>query len=66
MHDLWCFQGARACFARDIPFSAIYFALYAHLKKYSADENGYNNPLSLLCSATTAGMRRSLEKYTWA
>jgi hypothetical protein len=25
-------QGSRACFLRDIPFSAIYFPAYAHLK----------------------------------
>ena len=48
-------QGAKACFLRDIPFSAIYFTLYAHAKKMMADEDGYNGPLSLLCSATMAG-----------
>ena len=49
------FQGARACFLRDIPFSAIYFPCYAHLKMYLADENGYNNWASLLTAATAAG-----------
>lgn len=41
-------QGARACFLRDIPFSAIYFPVYAHSKQLLADENGYNSPLTLL------------------
>lgn len=50
------YKGAKACFLRDIPFSAIYFPIYAHLKKKFADQNGYNSPLSLLCAATLAGM----------
>ncbi|PVD37264.1 hypothetical protein C0Q70_04261 [Pomacea canaliculata] len=50
------YKGSRACFLRDIPFSAIYFPAYAHNKKYFADENGYNSPQSLLLSATIAGM----------
>ena len=50
------FQGARACLLRDIPFSAIYFPAYAHLKPKFADENGYNGPLSLLVSGAIAGM----------
>ena len=40
---------------RDIPFSAIYFPCYAHLKLYLADENGYNNAPSLLVAAAGAG-----------
>lgn len=35
------YKGARACFLRDIPFSAIYFPAYAHTKASFADENGY-------------------------
>ncbi|XP_046355558.1 electrogenic aspartate/glutamate antiporter SLC25A13, mitochondrial-like isoform X1 [Haliotis cracherodii] len=50
------YKGAKACFLRDIPFSAIYFPAYAHVKKYFADENGYNTPGTLLLSATIAGM----------
>lgn len=50
------YKGARACFLRDIPFSAIYFPCYAHFKVYSADQNGYNNPGSLLLSAAAAGV----------
>jgi solute carrier family 25 aspartate/glutamate transporter 12/13 len=34
------YKGSRACFLRDIPFSAIYFPAYAHLKASMADENG--------------------------
>ena len=40
----------------DIPFSGIYFPVYAHLKLATADENGYNGPLSLFASAMGAGM----------
>lgn len=50
------YKGARACFLRDIPFSAIYFPCYAHLKSSSADQNGYNSPLTLFTSALTAGV----------
>lgn len=49
------YKGARACFARDIPFSAIYFPLYAHMKKFTANESGYNSLGTLLLSATIAG-----------
>ncbi|KAL8561913.1 hypothetical protein ACOMHN_046703 [Nucella lapillus] len=50
------YKGARACLLRDVPFSAIYFPAYAHVKKWFADENGYNSPGSLLVSATISGM----------
>ncbi|XP_076092098.1 electrogenic aspartate/glutamate antiporter SLC25A13, mitochondrial-like isoform X1 [Mytilus galloprovincialis] len=50
------YKGSRACFLRDIPFSAIYFPAYAHVKKMLADENGYNHPGTLLLAATIAGM----------
>lgn len=49
-------QGAKACFLRDIPFSAIYFPAYAHSKAALADENGYNSPLSLLAAGAIAGV----------
>ena len=39
------FQGARACFLRDIPFSAIYFPAYAHAKLAFADSEGILYPL---------------------
>ena len=50
------YKGSRACLLRDIPFSAIYFPSYAHLKPQFADENGYNSPLSLLVAGAIAGM----------
>ncbi|KAH8871467.1 Calcium-binding mitochondrial carrier protein Aralar1 [Schistosoma japonicum] len=50
------YKGSRACFLRDIPFSAIYFTAYNHLKKYFADENGCNSSTSLLMAATISGV----------
>ncbi|XP_023225510.1 calcium-binding mitochondrial carrier protein Aralar1-like [Centruroides sculpturatus] len=50
------YKGARACFLRDIPFSAIYFPVYAHSKLTFADENGHNGAGSLLLSACVAGV----------
>ncbi|KAK6631068.1 Calcium-binding mitochondrial carrier protein Aralar1 [Polyplax serrata] len=50
------YKGAKACFLRDVPFSAIYFPAYAHLKTKFADENGYNHPLSLLVAGAMAGV----------
>ncbi len=49
------YKGARACFLRDIPFSAIYFPTYAHMKQATADENGHCGPRALFISAMTAG-----------
>ncbi|CAI2737330.1 unnamed protein product [Dicrocoelium dendriticum] len=49
------YKGSRACFLRDIPFSAIYFSAYNHLKRRFADENGFNSPTSLLAAATLSG-----------
>ena len=55
---LYCIhlQGASAYFLRDIPFSAIYFTVYAHVKSYLADEDGFNGTDSLFASAMIAGM----------
>uniref|UniRef100_A0ABD2WES0 EF-hand domain-containing protein n=1 Tax=Trichogramma kaykai TaxID=54128 RepID=A0ABD2WES0_9HYME len=50
------YKGARACLLRDVPFSAIYFPMYAHTKTKFADEGGYNTPLSLLCAGAIAGV----------
>jgi len=50
------YKGARACLLRDIPFSAIYFPVYAHVKPRLADDTGYNSPLSLLLAGAIAGM----------
>ncbi|XP_047501780.1 calcium-binding mitochondrial carrier protein Aralar1-like [Penaeus chinensis] len=53
---LGLYKGARACFLRDIPFSAIYFPVYAHSKQLLADENGYNSPLTLLIAGAIGGV----------
>uniref|UniRef100_A0A4D5RA99 Calcium-binding mitochondrial carrier protein Aralar1 n=1 Tax=Scolopendra viridis TaxID=118503 RepID=A0A4D5RA99_SCOVI len=53
---LGLYKGARACFLRDIPFSAIYFPAYAHTKFLLSDVDGYNSPLSLLFAAALAGV----------
>lgn len=50
------YKGAKACFLRDIPFSAIYFPAYAHTKEKLADENGYNHPITLLLAGAIAGV----------
>ncbi|GFG37016.1 hypothetical protein Cfor_05724 [Coptotermes formosanus] len=50
------YKGAKACFLRDIPFSAIYFPAYAHTKVKLADERGYNHPLTLLLAGAIAGV----------
>jgi len=54
-------KGSRACFLRDIPFSAIYFPVYANMKKFTADKDGYNNMTTLLFSATVAGNDAALQ-----
>uniref|UniRef100_A0A8C3FGM7 Solute carrier family 25 member 12 n=1 Tax=Chrysemys picta bellii TaxID=8478 RepID=A0A8C3FGM7_CHRPI len=48
--------GAKACFLRDIPFSAIYFPVYAHSKLMLADENGHVRGLNLLTAGAIAGV----------
>ncbi|KAJ7193332.1 mitochondrial inner membrane protein [Mycena pura] len=56
---LGLYRGSSACLLRDIPFSAIYFPTYGHLKKDVFHE-GYNGRqlsfLELLASAGLAGM----------
>ncbi|KAJ7751204.1 mitochondrial carrier domain-containing protein [Mycena maculata] len=56
---LGLYKGASACLLRDIPFSAIYFPTYGHLKKDIFHE-GYNGKqlsfIELLASAGIAGM----------
>lgn len=49
------YKGARACWLRDIPFSAIYFPVYAHLKKFFASEDGHVSLDKLLLAGTLAG-----------
>ncbi|XP_051872358.1 electrogenic aspartate/glutamate antiporter SLC25A13, mitochondrial [Pristis pectinata] len=50
------YKGARACFLRDIPFSAIYFPVYSHLKLAFTDEYGQVNSGNLLLAGTLAAM----------
>ncbi|KAI0756469.1 mitochondrial carrier [Daedaleopsis nitida] len=56
---LGLYKGASACLLRDIPFSAIYFPTYAHLKK-DVFREGYNGKqlsfFETLTSAAVAGM----------
>lgn len=51
------YKGASACLLRDIPFSAIYFPAYAHLKKDVFGEGYHGKHLSfgeMLASAAIA------------
>uniref|UniRef100_A0A671YPY5 Solute carrier family 25 member 12 n=1 Tax=Sparus aurata TaxID=8175 RepID=A0A671YPY5_SPAAU len=50
------YKGAKACFLRDIPFSAIYFPVYAHTKAKIADEDGSLGALQLLTAGAIAGI----------
>ncbi|XP_049449698.1 calcium-binding mitochondrial carrier protein Aralar1-like isoform X1 [Epinephelus fuscoguttatus] len=50
------YKGAKACFLRDIPFSAIYFPVYAHSKAALADEDGRLGALQLLTAGAIAGV----------
>ncbi|XP_040213690.1 calcium-binding mitochondrial carrier protein Aralar1 [Rana temporaria] len=50
------YKGAKACFLRDIPFSAIYFPVYAHCKSVFADEHGHIGALQLLTAGAIAGV----------
>lgn len=50
------YKGARACLLRDIPFSAIYFPAYNHMKRDVFHE-GYNNKrLGFLETLTSAAI----------
>ncbi|KZS93297.1 mitochondrial inner membrane protein [Sistotremastrum niveocremeum HHB9708] len=56
---LGLYKGASACLLRDIPFSAIYFPAYSHLKKDVFHEGFHGKRLSFgetLASAAIAGM----------
>ncbi|XP_066431956.1 electrogenic aspartate/glutamate antiporter SLC25A12, mitochondrial [Eleutherodactylus coqui] len=50
------YKGAKACFLRDIPFSAIYFPVYAHCKAQFTDEQGHIGALQLLTAGAIAGV----------
>jgi len=53
---LGLYKGASACLMRDIPFSMIYFPVYAHAKKWLATDDGYNAPWTLLVAGAIGGM----------
>ncbi|KAK6540520.1 mitochondrial aspartate-glutamate transporter agc1 [Orbilia ellipsospora] len=55
---LGLYKGASACLLRDIPFSAIYFPTYAHVKKdyFGESEQKKLGILPLLISGAIAGM----------
>jgi len=56
---LGLYKGASACLLRDIPFSAIYFTAYNHMKKDVYHEGHHNKKLGFmetLISAAVAGM----------
>ena len=63
---LGLYKGASACLLRDIPFSAIYFPAYAHLKKDVFHE-GYNGKqlsfLETLSAAAIASAIPSLRNF---
>lgn len=51
------YKGSSACFLRDIPFSAIYFPLYATLKeRFRHPEEAETRPAYLLLAGTAAGV----------
>ncbi|CAK6954165.1 electrogenic aspartate/glutamate antiporter SLC25A12%2C mitochondrial-like [Scomber scombrus] len=50
------YKGAKACFLRDIPFSAIYFPVYAHTKAKMTDDEGRLGALQLLTAGAIAGV----------
>nr|XP_019945982.1 PREDICTED: calcium-binding mitochondrial carrier protein Aralar2 [Paralichthys olivaceus] len=60
------YKGSKACFLRDIPFSAIYFPSYAHIKAYLTEEDGRIGPAKMLFAGALAGKKLSslLPRYT--
>uniref|UniRef100_A0A8C2ZPD9 Solute carrier family 25 member 13 n=1 Tax=Cyclopterus lumpus TaxID=8103 RepID=A0A8C2ZPD9_CYCLU len=50
------YKGSKACFLRDIPFSAIYFPCYAHLKAHLSEADGRIGPAKMLFAGALAGM----------
>jgi hypothetical protein len=53
---LGLYRGASACLLRDIPFSAIYFPTYAHLKKDVFHEGYHGKRLSFFETLTAAAI----------
>ena len=53
---LGLYRGASACLLRDIPFSAIYFPAYSHLKKDVFHEGYHGKTLSFFETLTSAAV----------
>jgi solute carrier family 25 aspartate/glutamate transporter 12/13 len=53
---LGLYRGASACLLRDIPFSAIYFPSYAHLKKDVFKEGHHGKQLSFYETLSAAAI----------
>jgi solute carrier family 25 aspartate/glutamate transporter 12/13 len=53
---LGLYRGASACLLRDIPFSAIYFPSYSHLKKDVFHEGYHGKTLSFFETLTSAAV----------
>lgn len=49
------YTGTLATLSRDVPFSILFFPLYANLKKAFADKNGDNSLVSMLFAGGLAG-----------
>ncbi|XP_021964914.1 calcium-binding mitochondrial carrier protein Aralar1 [Folsomia candida] len=50
------YKGSAACFLRDVPFSAIFFPVYAHAKVKFQTDTGHNAPWTLFISGIIAGV----------
>lgn len=49
-------QGFLACCLRDVPFCAIFFPCYAHMKVRLQDDDGYNTATSLLMAGILSSL----------
>jgi len=50
------YRGASACLLRDIPFSAVYFTAYSHLKKDVFHEGYHGKTLSFFETLSSAAI----------
>ncbi|XP_069373023.1 electrogenic aspartate/glutamate antiporter SLC25A13, mitochondrial isoform X2 [Paralichthys olivaceus] len=60
------YKGSKACFLRDIPFSAIYFPSYAHIKAYLTEEDGRIGPAKMLFAGALADLHKPAVTVTVA